>query len=71
VSKKVQHGLEVALTIIWLGGTIFLLEVLDTGWLGPIILLIVVVLVEVAFVVWNEGHLPGAKKASEEEPSLG
>jgi hypothetical protein len=30
-----------------------------------------VVLVEVAFVVWNEGHLPGAKKAAEEKPPQG
>ena len=38
---------------------------------GPIVLLVVVVLVEVAFVVWNEGHLPGAKKATGEKPPQG
>ena len=51
-SKKFQHVLEVVLTCIWLGGTTFLLEELDTGWRGPVILLVVVVLVELAFVVW-------------------
>ena len=58
------------MTVIWLGGTNFLLEVMHTGWWGPIVLLVVVVLVEVAFVVWNEGHLPGARKATE-KPSQG
>jgi hypothetical protein len=71
VSKKVQRGVEVVLTVIWLGGTSFLLEVMHTGWWGPIVLLVVVVLVEVAFVAWNEGHLPGAKKATEEKPPQG
>ena len=71
VSKNVLHGLEVVLTVIWLGGTSFLLEVMHTGWWGPIVLLVVVVLVEVAFVVRNEGHLPGAKKATEEKPPQG
>jgi hypothetical protein len=63
VSKKVSHGLEIVLTVIWLGGTAFFLDVLDTGWLGPIILLAFVVVIETAFVVWNEGHLSKAKKA--------
>ena len=71
VSKKVQRGVEVVLTVIWLGGTSFLLEVRHTGWWGPIVLLVVVVLVEVAFVVWNEGHLPRTRKATEEKPSQG
>ena len=71
VSKKVQRGVEVVLTVIWLGGTSFLLEVMHTGWWGPIILLVVVVLLDVAFEVWNDGHLPGAKKAAEEKPSQG
>ena len=31
VSKKVQRGVEVVLTVIWLGGTSFLLEVMHTG----------------------------------------
>jgi hypothetical protein len=61
----------VVLTVIWLGGTSFLLGVMHTGLSGPIVLLVVVVLVEVAFVAWNEGHLPGAKKAAEEKPRRG
>ncbi len=63
-SKKFQHVLEVVLTIIWLGGTSFLLEEMDTGWMGPIILLAVLVVVEVAFVAWNEGLLSRAKRAA-------
>ena len=70
VSKKVQRGVEVVLTVIWLGGTSFLLEVRHTGWWGPIVLLVVVVLLDVAFEVWNKG-LPGAKKATEEKPPQG
>ena len=71
VSKNVQRGVEVVLTVIWLGGTSFLLEVRHTGWWGPIVLFVVLVLLEVAFVAWNEGHLPGARKATEEKPSQG
>ena len=70
VSKNVQRGVEVVLTVIWLGGTSFLLEVTHTGWWGPIVLLVVVVLLDVAFEVWNKG-LPGAKKAAEEKPPQG
>lgn len=62
VSKRVQRALEGALTIVWLGGTIVLLEVLHTGLWGPIVLLAVVVAVETAFVAWNDGHLPGAER---------
>jgi hypothetical protein len=42
-----------------------------TGWWGPVVLLVLVVVLEVVFVVWNEGHLPGAKKATEEKPPQG
>lgn len=69
VSKKVQHGVEAVLTVVWLGGTALLLEVLHTGWLAPIFLLIFVVLVEVVFEIWNQGGLPGAKKTGGSEPS--
>jgi hypothetical protein len=71
VSKKVERALEVVLTVVWLGGTALFIEVMDTGWLEPVILLVVVVLVEVVFVVWNEGHLSKTKRAAEEDPSLG
>ena len=64
-SKNVKRTLEVVLTIVWLGGMTFLLEVLHTGLLGPIVLLVVVVVVETAFTVWNDGHLPGASAAAE------
>ena len=65
VSKKVQRRLEVVLTVLWLGGTTVLLEVMHTGWLGPLILLVVVVLIDVAFAVWNDGW-PGAKSSTSE-----
>ena len=55
VSKHVEHRVEIVLSILWLGGSAFLREVLHTGWTGPILLLIVVVLLEVGFVVWNRG----------------
>jgi hypothetical protein len=71
VSKNVRHGLEVVLTVIWLGGTSFLVEVMHTGLWGPIVLLVVVVLVEVAFVVWNEGHLPGPRRPPKRSPRRG
>jgi hypothetical protein len=70
-SKKFQHGLELVLTVIWLGGTSFLLEQMDTGWLGPVILLVAVVVLEVAFVVWNEGHLSRTKKPAQVDPPPG
>jgi hypothetical protein len=63
----VKRTVEVAMTIIWLSGTVLLLEVFKTGWWGPVILLVVVVLIDVAFIVWNEGHLPGAKRANGED----
>ena len=70
-SKKFQHVLEVVLTCIWLGGTTFLLEGLDTGWRGPVILLVVVVLVELAFVVWNDGLLSKAKRDAQADSPAG
>jgi hypothetical protein len=71
VSKNVQRGVEVVLTVIWLGGTSFLLEVVHTGWWGPVVLLVLVVLLEVAFVVWNEGHLPGPRRPPKRSPRRG
>lgn len=41
------------------------MEEMHTGWRGPLILLVVVVLVELAFVVWNEGHLSPTKKVTQ------
>lgn len=70
-SKKFQHGLEVVLTAIWLGGTSFLWEEMDTGWRGPVILLVAVVLIELAFVVWNDGLLSGAKKGAQADSPPG
>ena len=69
--KNMQHGFEVVLTIIWLGGTAFILEEVDGGWrwLGVIVLLIVVVAVEVVFVRWNTGHWPGGTTTTS-EPKL-
>lgn len=63
VSKRVEHGVEIALTVLWLGGAIYLREVLETGWSGPIVLLVVVVAIEVAFVVWNRGGVRAAAEA--------
>ncbi len=71
MSKRVEQGLEVALAAVWLGGSAYLREVLHTGWSGPIILLVVVVVLELIFVVWNRGGLKAIKeeekKASEGE----
>jgi hypothetical protein len=53
------------MTVVWLAGAAFLLEVLETGLWGPIVLLLVVVAIETAFIVWNDGHWPGAKAAAE------
>lgn len=63
VSKRVQHGVEVALTIIWLGGVAYLREVLGTGWTEPILLLVAVLVVEVVFVIWNHGGVKAAAEA--------
>jgi hypothetical protein len=63
VSKSVEHGLEVVLAALWLGGSAYLREVLHTGWSGPIILLVVVVVLELIFVVWNRGGLKAMKEA--------
>jgi hypothetical protein len=70
VSKGAQRAVEAVLTVIWLGGTSVLLEVMHTGWWGPIILLAVVVLLDVAFEVWNKG-LPGTRKATNDKPPQG
>jgi hypothetical protein len=66
VSKPVERGFEVALTVIWLGGAAYFREVLNTGWLEPIVLLVVVVIVEVVFVRWNTGHWPGGEADPED-----
>ena len=63
VPKRVEHGVEIALTVLWLGGAVYLREVLNTGWSGPIILLVVVVVLEVLFVVWNRGGVKAATEA--------
>jgi hypothetical protein len=63
VSKRVERVVEIALTILWLGGTALLLEVMHTGWSEPIILLLVVVVLEVVFVVWNHGGVKAAGEA--------
>jgi hypothetical protein len=69
LSKGVQRGFEVVLSTLWLGGTAFLLDVVHTGLWGPIVLLIGVVVAELLFVRWNDGHWPGDKTASESKPS--
>jgi hypothetical protein len=71
VSKEVERVFEVVLTVIWLGGTLLFLEVMDTGWREPIVLLVGVVLVEVVFIVWNEGHLPKARRGGVDSPNPG
>ena len=69
VSRSVEHWVEIALTIIWVGGGAYLLEVMHTGWVGPVVLLVVVVLIEVAFLVWNYGSLGAARKAAKKSPA--
>jgi hypothetical protein len=71
VSKSVEHRVEIALTVLWLGGAAYLREVLQTGWSGPIILLIIVVLLEVVFLVWSRGSLTAGKDAMDNKPSEG
>jgi hypothetical protein len=64
VSPKTKRLLEAVLTAIWLGGTAYLVEVLHTGLWGPIALLVVVVVAEVAFLRWSDGHWPGSEPTS-------
>lgn len=52
--------LELVLTGIWLGGTAYLMEVLHTGLWGPIMLLAVVIVVELAFLRRHDGHWQGS-----------
>ncbi|HCB03027.1 MAG TPA: hypothetical protein PLZ93_02025 [Nocardioides sp.] len=61
MSKNLKRGFEGVLTVIWLGGTAFLVEEMDSGWrwLAVVALLAVVVAIEVVFIRWNEGHWPG------------
>ena len=66
VSPKVKRGLGAALTLIWLSGTTYLLEVLHTGLWGPIVLLVVVGVAELLFMRWNDGHWPGVDTANEQ-----
>lgn len=44
--------------MVWLGGTALLLEVVQASWWWAVALLAVVILVELAFVRWNEGRWP-------------
>jgi hypothetical protein len=70
VSKRVQHGVEIVLAVIWLGGVAYLREVLHTGWTEPIILLVAVLVIEVVFVIWNHGGVKAAAEA-DQKPSTG
>lgn len=58
LSRTGRRWFEVGLTVVWLGGTALLLEVVQASWWWAVALLAVVILVELAFVRWNEGRWP-------------
>lgn len=70
VSKNVERRVEIVLGVLWLAGSAYLLEVQHTGWAEQVILLVVVVVLEVVFVIWNRGGVKAAADA-DKKPSAG
>ncbi|MCB2178041.1 MAG: hypothetical protein KQH57_19710 [Actinomycetales bacterium] len=70
MSKSAERGVEIVLAVLWLAGSVYLLEVQHARWSELIILLVAVVVLEVVFVIWNRGGVKAAaaadKKRSEE-----
>jgi hypothetical protein len=60
VSKRVKRGFDGALTVVWLAGVAVMLEVLHTSLWWPAAWLVLVGVVELLFIRWNEGHWPGS-----------
>ena len=60
LSRTARRWFEVALAVVWLGGMVVLLEVVHAPWWWAVVLLGAVIVVELAFVRWNEGRWPSA-----------
>ena len=71
VSKSVEHRVDIALMIFWVAGGVFLLEATHTGWIGQVVLLLVVLLIEFVFLTWNYGSVGAARKAHKRSPPEG